>query len=213
VAADGDRFRRCGAGWLVASRRHASSTRATAFRVRDFQNRLGLGLDLGIIGMYVAKSVSSPKNRQTCFCGCTGASRCRSRVSESIAAVEIRDAETLVRRRRCVRDRRTAGRPESASGGAASPADAWADEPPAVSSRIAIRRFDARSAGERISPRLHYRLERWSSGRWFDDLKAAFEWDVILKYDVLGKKYQVGARGEQEAEALGSSGPGDAETR
>ena len=51
--------------------------------------------------------------------------------------------------------------------------------------------------------RLHYRLERWSSGRWFDDLKAAFEWDVILKYDVLGKKYQVVRVVNKKAEALG----------
>ena len=39
--------------------------------------------------------------------------------------------------------------------------------------------------------RLHYRLERWAVGRWFDDIKAAAEWDVIVKYDVLGKKYQL----------------------
>lgn len=39
--------------------------------------------------------------------------------------------------------------------------------------------------------RLHYRLERWAVGRWFDDIKAAAEWNVILKYDVLGKKYQL----------------------
>lgn len=39
--------------------------------------------------------------------------------------------------------------------------------------------------------RLHYRLERWAVGRWFDDVKAASEWDVILKFDVLGKKYQL----------------------
>ena len=39
--------------------------------------------------------------------------------------------------------------------------------------------------------RLHYRLERWAVGRWFDDIKAAAEWDVVLKYDVLGKKYQL----------------------
>jgi hypothetical protein len=51
--------------------------------------------------------------------------------------------------------------------------------------------------------RLHYRLERWASGRWFDDLKAAFEWDVILKYDVLGKKYQVVRVVNKKAEALG----------
>ena len=51
--------------------------------------------------------------------------------------------------------------------------------------------------------RLHYRLERWASGRWFDDLKAAFEWDVILKYDVLGKKYQVVRVVNKKAESLG----------
>lgn len=39
--------------------------------------------------------------------------------------------------------------------------------------------------------RLHYRLERWAVGRWFDDIKAAAEWDVLLKYDVLSKKYQL----------------------
>lgn len=39
--------------------------------------------------------------------------------------------------------------------------------------------------------RLHYRVERWVQGRWFDDLRAAAEWDVILKYDVLGKRYQL----------------------
>lgn len=39
--------------------------------------------------------------------------------------------------------------------------------------------------------RMHYRLERWAAGRWFDDIKAAAEWDVIVKFDVLGKKYQL----------------------
>ena len=48
-----------------------------------------------------------------------------------------------------------------------------------------------------------YRLERWASGRWFDDLKAAFEWDVILKYDVLGKKYQVVRVVNNKPESLG----------
>jgi len=60
--------------------------------------------------------------------------------------------------------------------------------------------------------RLHYRLERWASGRWFNDLKAAFEWDVILKYDVLGKKYQVVRVVNKKAESLGEyAGAADAE--
>jgi hypothetical protein len=52
--------------------------------------------------------------------------------------------------------------------------------------------------------RLHYRLERWVSGRWFDDIKAASEWDVILKYDVLGKKYDVVRVVNKKVEVLGS---------
>jgi hypothetical protein len=51
--------------------------------------------------------------------------------------------------------------------------------------------------------RLHYRLERWQAGGWFDDLKAAVEWDVILKYDVLGKRYQVVRVVNNKPESLG----------
>jgi len=39
--------------------------------------------------------------------------------------------------------------------------------------------------------RLHYRMERWTTGGWFDDIKAAVEWDVVVKYDALGKQYHV----------------------
>jgi len=81
---------------------------------------------------------------------------------------------------------------------------AWADEPPAVSSGGLLADPSMRDLLANGFPaRLHYRLERWSSGRWFDDLKAAFEWDVILKYDVLGKKYQVVRVVNKKAEALG----------
>ncbi|MFN2637515.1 MAG: hypothetical protein ABR585_10845 [Gemmatimonadaceae bacterium] len=71
------------------------------------------------------------------------------------------------------------------------PQNAWADEAPSVASAgllsdAAIRDLLANG----FPARLHYRLERWVAGRIFDDLKAAFDWDVILKYDVLGKKYQ-----------------------
>ena len=72
------------------------------------------------------------------------------------------------------------------------PQNAWADLPPAVSSSGLLSDAAMRDLLANGFPaRLHYRLERWQSGRWFDDLKAAFEWDVILKYDVLGKRYQV----------------------
>jgi hypothetical protein len=39
--------------------------------------------------------------------------------------------------------------------------------------------------------RLHYRIERWATGGWFDDIKASSEWDVVVKYDALGKRYHV----------------------
>jgi hypothetical protein len=39
--------------------------------------------------------------------------------------------------------------------------------------------------------RLHYRMERWSGGGWFDDIAAESEWDVVVRYDALGKVFQV----------------------
>jgi hypothetical protein len=39
--------------------------------------------------------------------------------------------------------------------------------------------------------RLHYRVERWSGGGWFDDIAAESEWDVVVRYDALGKVFQV----------------------
>jgi len=67
------------------------------------------------------------------------------------------------------------------------PENAWLDSAPAVASAGLLADGAMRDLLANGFPaRLHYRLERWASGRWFDDLKAAFEWDVILKYDVLG---------------------------
>jgi len=84
------------------------------------------------------------------------------------------------------------------------PQPAWAAEAPAVSSTGLLSDPSMRDLLANGFPaRLHYRLERWVSGRWFDDLKAAFEWDVILKYDVLGKKYQVVRVVNKKAESLG----------
>jgi hypothetical protein len=81
---------------------------------------------------------------------------------------------------------------------------AWADEPPAVSSSGLLSDGSMRDLLSNGFPaRLHYRLERWTSGRWFDDLKATFDWDVIVKYDVLGKKYQVVRVVNKKVESLG----------
>jgi hypothetical protein len=84
------------------------------------------------------------------------------------------------------------------------PETVWADEPPAVSSSGLLADGSMRDLLSNGFPaRLHYRLERWTSGRWFDDLKATFDWDVIVKYDVLGKKYQVVRVVNKKVESLG----------
>ena len=90
---------------------------------------------------------------------------------------------------------------------------AWADDPPTVSSSGLLSDGSMRDLLSNGFPaRLHYRLERWTSGRWFDDMKASFDWDVIVKYDVLGKKYQVVRVVNKKVESLGEyPGADDAE--
>ncbi len=84
------------------------------------------------------------------------------------------------------------------------PQNAWADDAPLVSSAGLLADASMRDLLANGFPaRLHYRLERWVGRRWFDDLKAASEWDVILKYEVLGKKYQVVRVVNKKAESLG----------
>jgi hypothetical protein len=84
------------------------------------------------------------------------------------------------------------------------PQNAWADDAPLVSSAGLLADASMRDLLANGFPaRLHYRLERWVNGRWFDDLKAASEWDVILKYEVLGKKYQVARVVNKKAQSLG----------
>lgn len=38
---------------------------------------------------------------------------------------------------------------------------------------------------------LHYRLELWRTGGWFDDLEALMEWDVVIAYDPARQLYRV----------------------
>lgn len=52
--------------------------------------------------------------------------------------------------------------------------------------------------------RLHYHLERWGTGGWFDDIKATADWDVVVKYDALGGKYHVFRAVGNRAITLGS---------
>jgi hypothetical protein len=52
--------------------------------------------------------------------------------------------------------------------------------------------------------RLHYRVERWSTGGWFDDIAADAEWDVVVRYDALGKVFQVYRVVRRQTSLLGS---------
>jgi hypothetical protein len=52
--------------------------------------------------------------------------------------------------------------------------------------------------------RLHYKVERWTTGGWFDDIAAETEWDVVVRYDVLGKVFQVYRVVRKKTALLGS---------
>jgi hypothetical protein len=75
-----------------------------------------------------------------------------------------------------------------------------------------IRALDVVSDGETrgllesgFPARLHYRVELWSAGGVFDQLRGREEWDVFVYYDALGKKYRV-VRVEQDGAAITSAG-------
>jgi len=53
--------------------------------------------------------------------------------------------------------------------------------------------------------RLHYRVELWSAGRVFDQLRDSREWDVFVYYDALGKRYRV-VRVEGAGDVVTSAG-------
>ena len=86
----------------------------------------------------------------------------------------------------------------------APPENAWTEVPPSISSFGLLADGSMRDLLLNGFPaRLHYRLERWTSGGWFDDLKASYEWDVVVKYDVLGKKYQAVRVVNKKVQSLG----------
>lgn len=65
-------------------------------------------------------------------------------------------------------------------------------EPPAIRSQGLVESEQVKSLIENGFPaHLHFRLERWKTGRWFDNLRATSEWDAVLRFDLLTKRYQV----------------------
>jgi hypothetical protein len=52
--------------------------------------------------------------------------------------------------------------------------------------------------------RLHYRVDLWSTGGWFNDLKRSVEWDVVVRYDPLDKRFRVARIVGDRVTVLGS---------
>ncbi|MEP7065777.1 MAG: hypothetical protein ABI889_07075 [Gemmatimonadota bacterium] len=52
--------------------------------------------------------------------------------------------------------------------------------------------------------RLHYRLELWGATGFFDDLKRQVEWDVIVRYNPLKRRYTATRIERDRVTALGS---------
>jgi hypothetical protein len=45
--------------------------------------------------------------------------------------------------------------------------------------------------GHGFPVRVHFRAELWTLGGWFNDLRGAREWDLVVKQDALSKAYEV----------------------
>lgn len=52
--------------------------------------------------------------------------------------------------------------------------------------------------------RLHYRVELWSTGGLLNDLEGSAEWDVIVRYDQLEKRYEVARVVDDRVTLLGT---------
>lgn len=52
--------------------------------------------------------------------------------------------------------------------------------------------------------RLHLRAELWTLGRWFDQMFARDEWDVIVRYDLIDRTYEVARYTRDRVISLGS---------
>lgn len=72
------------------------------------------------------------------------------------------------------------------------PAGQRGTQPPVVQSFSVLADSRVRDLLHNGFPaRLHYRMELWSRGGWFDDLKTRVEWDVIVQYSSLEREYNV----------------------
>ena len=77
-----------------------------------------------------------------------------------------------------------------------TPAGAGAGAPATSAASVAVRRvLEVRPFDELLRngfpTRLHVRAETWTIGRWFDEIVGREEWDIIIRYDLIDKTYDV----------------------
>ena len=74
----------------------------------------------------------------------------------------------------------------------------------------AVKVLDDRSIDELLHSgfpaRLHYRLELWQAGGLFDNLQRHAEWDVVVRYNPLERRYSATRIEADRATSLGSLG-------
>ena len=73
---------------------------------------------------------------------------------------------------------------------ALQPSPAQADGP-VVRTVNVLDRHTRDLLGSGFPVRLHYRVELWTTGGWFNDLERGTEWDVVLRFDPLAKSYRL----------------------
>jgi hypothetical protein len=136
--------------------------------------------DVGPFGVYVAKSVSRPTRRPTSSSACGGGSD------------------------RAGRRARGGG---GGAGGAPGPARAARAQRAGAEIRLSAAPLEegplvrvvkrarrpraARPPWARLPGARPLRAELWTLGGWFNDLRGAREWDLVVKQDALSKTYEV----------------------
>lgn len=84
------------------------------------------------------------------------------------------------------------------------PAGALATEGPLVRATGVLASGEIRGLLRSGFPaRLHYRMELWARGGWFDDLEGVTEWDVIVRQDALNQGYEVARIEEDQITVVG----------
>jgi hypothetical protein len=86
------------------------------------------------------------------------------------------------------------------------PAAALADSGPSIATANVLNSKTRELLLNGFPAALHYRLELWRVGRWFDDLESASEWDVYVIFDVVRQQYQVLRQHGKQRENFGSFG-------